>query len=143
MCGQVLVVDDNPAVRTTLAALLEDEGYHVRVAEGSCAALRQIDALRPALILLDMSLPQADGRCFDRLIAQRGRCPDVPIIAMTMSGREAAFASEIGLRQVMEKPFSLETLLAQVQHCIGAWAAAPATPLRPSAAPAPRRPSRG
>jgi excisionase family DNA binding protein len=59
----VLVVDDDPGVRDLVRANLEAEGYTVREAGSADEGMRQLDEETPDLILLDVMMPQVDGRC--------------------------------------------------------------------------------
>ena len=56
MTGEILIVDDEPAVREAIAAILADEGYDVRHAATAPAALAEIESRPPALVLLDIWL---------------------------------------------------------------------------------------
>ena len=58
---RVLVVDDEPSIRDILGTLLEGEGYSVYTADDGVAALEQITATRPGILLLDLMLPRLDG----------------------------------------------------------------------------------
>ena len=60
----VLVVEDDAATRALLRDVLEDEGYAVREAADGAAGLRAARAARPALVLLDLYLPDTDGWAF-------------------------------------------------------------------------------
>src|SRR5690349_14482562 len=79
----ILIVDDEPAGRETLAALLLSQGYQLAFASSGAEALRQADELQPDLILLDVMMPGLDG--FE--VCQRLRADpvlgDVPIILLT------------------------------------------------------------
>ena len=59
--AHILVVDDEPDIRTLVQEILEDEGFSVRSAEGAGAARRAIRDERPDLVLLDVWMPDADG----------------------------------------------------------------------------------
>ena len=62
MAGEhILVVDDEPAIQSTLRAVLEDEGYRVTTAGGGEAAVRAISDEAPDLVFLDIWMPGMDG----------------------------------------------------------------------------------
>src|SRR5947209_16860309 len=67
----ILIVDDDEAIRQTLAELLEEEGYQVATAADGLEALAQVVAAPPALILLDISMPRMDGFDFARELSER------------------------------------------------------------------------
>ena len=62
MTGDILIVDDEPAVREAIAAILGDEGYEVRQAGDGPAALAEIEARPPSLVLLDIWLEGSPAR---------------------------------------------------------------------------------
>ena len=59
--GLVLVVDDEPDIRSTVKEILEDEGYQVVVAENAAAAREARRVSRPDVVLLDIWMPDLDG----------------------------------------------------------------------------------
>ncbi|MCB1637133.1 MAG: response regulator, partial [Xanthomonadales bacterium] len=59
--AHILVVDDEPDIRSLVQEILEDEGYAVRSAEGAEPARKAIRSERPDLVLLDVWMPDADG----------------------------------------------------------------------------------
>ena len=79
--GGILLVDDNPDNLKLLAAILNEQGYHVRASDSGRYALKSIRTLRPDLILLDVKMPEMDG--IEALHAIRELTTKVPIIALT------------------------------------------------------------
>jgi len=81
--GHVLVVDDEPDMRTLLARELVGAGYRVRTADGGAQALEELARDRPSAVLLDLTMPPPDG--FEVLFQMRGseRLRDVPVIVVT------------------------------------------------------------
>ncbi|HEX4267455.1 MAG TPA: ATP-binding protein [Steroidobacteraceae bacterium] len=86
---RVLIVDDNQDATEALAILLRGHGFHVTVAFGGEAALRAYAEVRPAVILLDMGLPDMSGTDVARQIRNRTDGNEVRIIAITGWGQEA------------------------------------------------------
>jgi CheY-like chemotaxis protein len=78
---QILVVDDEPSVRKTVALVLQSEGYDVATAENGFAALLQLRKALPKLIVSDLSMPQMSG--FEFLSVVRRRFPQVLVVAMS------------------------------------------------------------
>ncbi len=109
----VLVVDDDPAIRSTVADILGLEGYAVATAENGEEALRLVETLRPSVVLLDMRMPVLDGWGFAREIHARGIT--VPILVMTAAPNARRWAAEIGAQSFIAKPFDLDDLLDAVQ----------------------------
>jgi CheY-like chemotaxis protein len=108
----VLVVDDDAAIRETVAEILDLEGYAVETARDGAEALRLIAVARPALVLLDMRMPVLDGWGFARVARERGL--DVPILVMTAAQDAWRWCDEIGAAGCVPKPFDLDDLLRVV-----------------------------
>ncbi|HEX4604646.1 MAG TPA: response regulator [Candidatus Angelobacter sp.] len=78
---RVLFVDDEPAVRTTGAAVLEAAGYEVLAAADGLEALNALDDAQPDLIISDLRMPNMSG--FEFLAVVRNRFPQIPTIALS------------------------------------------------------------
>lgn len=113
----ILVVDDDPSIRETVAEILELEGYAVQTAGNGVEALSSIEQTRPQLVLLDMRMPQLDGWGFAAKLKERGI--RLPILVMTAAQDARTWASEIGADGFLSKPFDLTDLLAAVAHRYG------------------------
>ena len=81
----VLVVDDEPDIRTLVKEILEDEGYGVGVAENAESAREARRARRPDLILLDIWMPDTDGISLLREWSDSGGL-DTPVLIMSGHG---------------------------------------------------------
>src|SRR5690349_7737971 len=79
--GPVLVVEDDPDILSSVADILDFEGYEVETAVDGSMALSVLERVQPTLILLDMRMPVLNGWEFARLIKERGI--RVPILVMT------------------------------------------------------------
>lgn len=97
----VLVVEDDRAVSRMLRVLLTMEGYDVRVAYHGEEALADVDAVSPALVVLDIQMPVMDGRAFYREFRRRGY--DAPVIVLS-AWNAASTARELGAQASLEKP---------------------------------------
>lgn len=78
---RILIVDDDPSIRTTVAKLLTDEGYEASTAENGFDALLQMKSVVPELIVSDLNMPQMSG--FEFLSVIRRRFPQVLVVAMS------------------------------------------------------------
>jgi len=78
---RILVVDDDPNVRTTSVAVLKHKGYEVRAAEDGFAALAELRRSVPDVIISDLGMPNMSG--FELLSIVRRRFPHVPVIAIS------------------------------------------------------------
>ena len=110
----ILVIDDDQAIRSTVADLLEAEGYTVATAVNGADGLQVLDRVRPALVLLDMRMPVLDGWGFARAVHERGI--RVPIVVLTAAHDAYRWAREINAADVVAKPFDLIDLLDTVER---------------------------
>lgn len=114
--GDILVVDDEVNIVGLVVDLLEDEGYSVRSALNGAEALQVIAHQKPALILMDMYMPQMTGlMLLDHLTAQG--MSDIPIILMTASPIAAEQFSANPTVDYLAKPFDINELL----HCVSRY----------------------
>ncbi|MBI2957744.1 MAG: response regulator transcription factor, partial [Chloroflexi bacterium] len=111
---QILVVEDDPFIVDFLKMGLEREGFSVLVASGGQAAIEQFRRHRPALILLDLKLPDLPGEEVCKRIRAESQ---VPIVAVTakdqLTDRLALF--QLGADDYVVKPFSFDELLARIR----------------------------
>ena len=115
---RILVVEDDPSLRDTLAEVLRDDGLEVRVAEGGEAGLATIDEWNPEVIVLDLMMPRMDGFAFRQ--AQRDRSGPVRAKVLLLSaatGVEAA-AAELEADAWLVKPFGLHDVLGAVERLL-------------------------
>ncbi len=111
---QVLIVEDEPAIRAVLRALLESQGY--RCTEADTAARADIEARghKPDLLLVDLGLPDADGLKVIRQVRAWSQVPIVVLSARTLEEQKIA-ALDAGADDYVTKPFSTPELLARVR----------------------------
>jgi DNA-binding response OmpR family regulator len=114
MARTVLVVEDEPTLRETLAEALESEGYRVVVAADGRDALTRFRSERPDLVLLDLMLPELSGIEVTRIIRQES---GVPIVMLTAKDSELdkVVGLELGADDYVTKPFSLRELSARLR----------------------------
>ena len=113
----ILVVDDEQSYRDALSVALQREGFLVETAADGVEALERFDAVRPALVLLDVMLPQMSGVDVCREIRTRSQ---VPIIMVTARNSEidAVVGLEVGADDYVSKPFRLRELIARVRAAL-------------------------
>lgn len=109
----ILVVEDDPALGANLIRALSNAGHDARLAP-SAAAARAVDT-PPALVLLDLGLPDADG--LDLLRELSGRWPDLRVVVLTARADEldVVIGLDAGAADYVTKPFRLAELLARVR----------------------------
>jgi CheY-like chemotaxis protein len=120
----ILVIDDDPAVLTTVTDILQFEGYRVITAVNGVEGLRCLEQGTPALILLDMRMPVMDGWEFMRQLYQRGL--KLPVVVMTAAQDARRWAEDVGATSYLAKPFQLFDLLTVVERLHGPSGAASA-----------------
>ncbi len=115
MKPRILIVEDEKAIAAFVQAALEREGLSVQVARSGEAALAQIEAERPDLILLDLMLPGLDG--FEVCRHVRARKPYIPIIMLTARAQDTdkIVGLELGADDYITKPFNARELTARVR----------------------------
>ncbi len=114
MARTILVVEDEPTLRETLAEALESEGYRTRTAGDGRAALAAFRAEAPDLVLLDLMLPELSGIEVCRIIRAESA---VPIVMLTARDSEVdkVVGLELGADDYVTKPFSLRELAARIR----------------------------
>ena len=110
----ILVVDDEPRVARLARDYLEKNGFRVLTAADGQTALTTARREKPDLIILDLMLPQIDGREVCRILRRES---DVPIIMLTALSEEIDQVTglEIGADDYITKPFSVRALVARVR----------------------------
>jgi len=124
----VLVVEDEPQMRSMLADNLEFEGYRVTAVASGEEALREVASQQFALLLVDVMLPGISG--FDVCRDLRARGHHVPIVVLTArtDERDRVQGLDLGADDYVGKPFSVRELLARVRAIVrrDGWHAPPA-----------------
>ena len=127
--GRVLVVDDDEPIARMMAEFLGEHGFEADWAGGGRAALAKIKADPPDVVVLDLRMPDMDGRALLVAVRAEGLAPRVVLFS---ADREvAAAAQELACEAFVEKPFAPESLLDAVRRTIapaGADGKAPGGP---------------
>jgi two-component system, OmpR family, KDP operon response regulator KdpE len=114
---QILVIEDDAAIRNVLRVLLESEQY--RVIEAETAARGEVEARshKPDLLLVDLGLPDGDGLTVISRIREWSQVPVIVLSARTMEAQKIA-ALDVGADDYVTKPFSTPELLARVRAAL-------------------------
>ena len=99
---KILVIDDEPDVRTFFTTLLEDAGHETVVAENGQEALEKVKDQRPDLITLDISMPETSGVRFYRDMKESEEYKGIPVIIIT--GISTDFGKFISTRRQVPPP---------------------------------------
>src|SRR3954469_17257939 len=113
----ILIVDDEPSGRETMAALLHTQGYQLVFAAGGADALAQAAKLQPDLILLDVMMPEIDGFEVCRRLRAAPAVAEVPIVLVTALDDRGSRLKGIdaGADDFVTKPFDPAELRARIQ----------------------------
>ncbi|MEM9068832.1 MAG: response regulator [Myxococcota bacterium] len=110
--GSILVVDDDPKLRSGLARILRGEGHPVIEASDGSSALDLMRAYDLGVVVLDYAMPGIDGGA---VVEQMQEMEDAPTPVLLTAGRhQRSRAREMGVRE-LAKPFRVEDLLATIQ----------------------------
>ena len=111
---QILLVDDEPALRDSLTYTLQKEGYEVMTAVDGLSAIKQFHKQVPDVILLDLMLPEVSGM----EVCWRIRAfSNVPIVMLTAKDQDIdkVWGLEAGADDYVTKPFNTRELLARIK----------------------------
>ncbi len=113
----ILVVEDETSIASFVAAYLRNAGYNVRTAPTAAAAVTELANEPPALIVLDLNLPDGDGVELCRRIRKGS---DVPILMLTARDEDIdkIIGLEVGADDYMTKPFNPRELVARVKSVL-------------------------
>ncbi len=116
---EILVVDDEVGIRELLSEILQDEGYHVALAENASEARAYRARVQPAMVLLDIWMPDTDGVTLLREWGASGALT-MPVVMMSGHGtiETAVEATRIGAFDFLEKPIGLNKLLATIARAL-------------------------
>jgi CheY-like chemotaxis protein len=113
----VLVADDNPVIREVMRDLLEEAGYAVAEADGGAETLRMARLLQPALLTLDVMMPDLDGFDVIQVLRNDPITRDLPVLFVSASPEHERGAA-LGGSGFLLKPFAPEELLEQTRRLI-------------------------
>ena len=104
----VLIAEDEPYIVESLTFLIERAGLDVAVAKDGAAALQAVNNLRPAVVILDIMLPEENGMEVLRFVKSNPDLRDIPVLVLTARGQEndRQTALALGADAFVTKPFS-------------------------------------
>ncbi|MBL4601140.1 MAG: sigma-54-dependent Fis family transcriptional regulator [Emcibacteraceae bacterium] len=118
MALDILIVDDEADIRDLISGILSDEGYDTRTAGDSDSALKEVDARRPSLLILDIWLKGSTLDGLEILAEVKKKHEDLPVIMISGHGNieTAVTAIKMGAYDFINKPFETEKLLILVER---------------------------
>ena len=113
----VLVVEDEASIASFVAAYLKNAGYTVKTTPSGNEALRIVESDKPALVVLDLMLPDLDGVEVCKRIRQHS---DMPVLMLTARDEDVdkIIGLEVGADDYMTKPFNPRELVARVKSIL-------------------------
>src|SRR5438552_19122201 len=115
--AKILIIDDEPSIRSTLAKILEDEGHRAAVAESGEEALAEAARDEFDLVILDLWLPGVDGMTVLERLRAAG-APPVIVISGHGNIEAAVRATRLGAYDFLDKPLSLERVILPINHAL-------------------------
>jgi two-component system KDP operon response regulator KdpE len=112
--NKILIVDDEPQIRKMLNIFLEGEDYRTEESDCGKQAVRMINSTKPDLVLLDLGLPDMDGK---EVVAAVREWSQVPIIILSVRSldEEIVQALDLGADDYVVKPFNADVLIARIK----------------------------
>jgi len=115
----VLVADDEPAITALVADMLGYAGFEVARAQGGAEALTLARARRPDLVLLDVMMPDLDGRDACRALKMDRELASVPVVLFSSADEQDVHWRAAGADGFLQKPFSIRALPGFLRGFIG------------------------
>jgi CheY-like chemotaxis protein len=117
--SRILIIDDDPYIRTVFKRYLEGNGYEVEVAQDGNEGLKSVKRVEPDLVVTDVMMPEKDG--LEVVLELRKTCPNVPVIAISGGMRIAPMdflpmVKKFGAKRVLYKPIDLEELSEAIEQ---------------------------
>lgn len=120
--AHILVIDDDPSIRSTLRKVLEREGHSIREAPDGQAGIDEVDREAPELVIVDLIMPEKEG--IETILELRERYPGLTILAMSGGGASIdasgplSDAKVLGADGSLAKPFTVERLVRTVHDML-------------------------
>jgi DNA-binding response OmpR family regulator len=118
---RILIIEDDPSVRTLLSKSLEAKGYAVQTADDGLEGLKAIESgEQHDLIIVDVMMPRLDGMTFVKAIKEHRSTKPIPVIFLTAKNDPKSMIEGInlGARFYVTKPFQMDELLAKVRKAL-------------------------
>lgn len=116
----ILYIEDNLDSQRLVNRLLRAPDFNLEIVSDGEEALKRLDAKVPDLILVDIGLPEMDGKCFTKLIRQRNELHNTPVIAITAhvlnKDKESILAS--GCNGYIPKPINVDNFQDEIKRYI-------------------------
>lgn len=115
---KVLIIDDDPDVRTVINILLKKNGYEVETASRREEALEKLQQFQPSCVLLDVLLSGSDGRTLCQEIKTNEETKHIPVIMFSAHPGAAEKIDSYGADGFIAKPLNGDTLLSKIEEVV-------------------------
>lgn len=119
MAKRILIVEDEPNIVESLTFLLEREGFNVECESDGANAVSRIKQFKPAVVILDLMLPNRSGFDILRDLNELSSRPRVLMLTAKGQTRDRQAAEEIGVDRFMTKPFANSEIIAAAKEMAG------------------------
>ena len=119
---KIAIIEDDPAISQMYRMKLEAEGFSVQLANNGARGVSLVDDYQPDIILLDLAMPEMNGEEALKLIRNRDKSKDTPVIILTNLGEEEAPKTlrNLGIHSYIVKAnFTPREVVAQVKDALG------------------------
>lgn len=117
--AKILIIDDDPDVRTVMNVLMRKQGFEAETAFNREDALSKLESFNPSVILLDVLLSGSDGREFCREIKANDRMKSIPVIMVSAHPGAAENIQSYGADDFISKPINSENLVEKISRLVG------------------------
>jgi DNA-binding response OmpR family regulator len=114
--ARILLIDDDPDVRTVMSMMLKNHNYEVDTASSKEEAFNKLNSEPPSVILMDVLLSGADGREICREIKSTDDLKGIPIIMFSAHPSAADKIDSYGADDFLSKPLNTDSLLEKLNH---------------------------
>lgn len=114
MLKHILVVEDDPDISEIIEYILSDSGYEVDTSATATEFFRRFEELNPDLIILDVRLPDGDGRELCKAIKSNIKTRSIPVIMMSAHLDITQAIKEAGANDFIPKPFDINNFINRV-----------------------------
>jgi CheY-like chemotaxis protein len=115
---RILVVDDDPGIRSVVGDALRQDGYQVDAVGNGRQALAAFGKHRPDALVLDLEMPVMDGPTLVRTLRERTKWGAVPLVVVSGTAGAVNAGPQLGARACLSKPFELSELLRSVERVV-------------------------
>ncbi|QJD94687.1 response regulator [Mucilaginibacter robiniae] len=123
MSNKILVIDDNKFILDLVSYILDNNGYQVEVFNKAEGVLDHIETSHPRLVILDVGLPDADGRDLCRQIKQSAKSNNIPVVMCSGRSDVRECLNQQGAPDaILAKPFDINQLMQVVMEKLSAAA---------------------